>query len=63
MGTLRRLLFLGEEAVPRGSITRLRLRLSVDLLSTLALAALALAATAAYQVLVHRRPGGRASWL
>ena len=63
MGTLRHLLFLGEEAAPRGRITRLRIRISVDVLITLALAALALASATAYQLLVHRRLGRRTSWL
>ena len=63
MGTLgRRVVVIGEEAVPRGRVTRLRLRLSIDLLVTLAVAALALGSSAAYQLLVHRRPGRRSSW-
>jgi len=62
MGTLRRrLVTIGESAAPRGRVRRLQLRVSIDLLITLALAALALASSAAYQVLVVRRPGRRSS--
>jgi hypothetical protein len=64
MGTLRRhIRVIGEEAAPRGRIMRMQLRVSVDLLITLAVASLALAAAAAYQLLVHRRLGRRSSWL
>lgn len=50
---------MGEAAVPRGHVRRLQLRVSIDLLITLALAAVALASSAAYQVLVVRRLGRR----
>jgi hypothetical protein len=64
MGTLRRrIVDIGEEVAPRGRITRLRLRLSIDLLVTLGLAALALASAGAYQLVVHGRIGRRSSWL
>jgi hypothetical protein len=63
MGILRRIVSMGEQAAPRGRIRRLRLRMSVDVLITLALALLALTSTAAYQLLVHRRPRRLISWL
>jgi hypothetical protein len=63
MGILRRrIVVIGQEAAPRGRIMRMQLRISVDLLITLAVAGFALASATAYQLLVHRRPGRR-SWL
>lgn len=60
MGSVRRrVVTIGEAAVPRGRVRRLQMRVSVDLLITLALAAVALASSAAYQVLLARRPGRR----
>lgn len=62
MGTLRRrIVFIGEEVAPRGRVRRLQVRTSIDLLLTLGLAALALGSSAAYQILVLRRPGRRSS--
>jgi len=62
MGTLRkRIVTLGESAAPRGRVRRMQLRMSVDVLATLALATLALALSAAYQVIVAWRPGRRSS--
>jgi hypothetical protein len=64
MGTLRqRLVKLGDQAAPRGRILRMQLRMSMDLLITIAIAVAALASATAYQLLVHRRPGRRSSWL
>jgi hypothetical protein len=64
MGSLRRrLVFIGEEAAPRGRVTRMRLRVTVDLLITLVLAAIAVASATAYQLIVNRKPGRRSSWL
>jgi hypothetical protein len=58
MGSVRRrVVTIGDAAVPRGRVRRLQWRVSVDLLVTLALAAVALGSSAAYQVLVVRRPG------
>jgi hypothetical protein len=61
MGSIRRVVGMGTAAVPRGRVRRLQLRVSIDLLITLALAAVALASSAAYQVLVARRPGRRSA--
>jgi hypothetical protein len=64
MGTLRqRIVALGDQAAPRGRILQMQLRISMELLITLAIAVSALASATAYQLLVHRRPGRRSSWL
>jgi hypothetical protein len=62
MGSVRRrVVTIGEAVTPRGRVRRLRWRVSFDHLVTLALAAAALGSSAAYQVLVLRRPGRRRS--
>jgi hypothetical protein len=62
MGSMRRrVVGMGTAAVPRGHIRRLQVRVSIDLLITLALAGVALASSAVYQVLVARRPGRRSA--
>jgi hypothetical protein len=61
MASLRhRIVALGGAVAPSGRMTRLRLRVSADVLVTLALATAAVAASVAYQVLV-RRSGRRPS--